>query len=337
MFYPEHPDRTLLRMPASHDFKDFLEEFVDDGWWRHDHRADRGWPKFHAGQTVLLEHDVASDDDRRTLPEYHELYNRYDMPWWAGLGFRVEGRQWAVPVLRSGGQGPFTREEADRMQHIVPHLRRMISMSEKLTLGRVATSLDMLDHMSVAALALDWRGRVVRTNQAAERLPGDDIRIVDGQLKATDRESDKRLQRLIAASVVSDATDLSRPCASVSVEPVPIRRVGRQPLVVETMPAHGLFGDVLCQARALVLITDLATPAPALPERIASVLGLTAAEGRLVAQLVEGKELADAAERLGISIHTARSQVKSVFVKTGTHRQAELVALAGRIGCRRRP
>jgi hypothetical protein len=33
----------------------------------------------------------------------------------------------------------------------------------------------------------------------------------------------------------------------------------------------------------------------------------------------------------GISVHTARSQLKSVFAKTDTHRQAELVALAGKL------
>jgi DNA-binding CsgD family transcriptional regulator len=93
----------------------------------------------------------------------------------------------------------------------------------------------------------------------------------------------------------------------------------------------GCFGDVLCQARALVFLTDLAKPPLAMPDRVAAILGLTSAEGRLVAQLVEGRELADAAERLGISVHTARSQLKSVFAKTDTHRQAELVALAGRI------
>jgi DNA-binding CsgD family transcriptional regulator len=97
------------------------------------------------------------------------------------------------------------------------------------------------------------------------------------------------------------------------------------------MPASGLFGDVLWQARALVFLTDLARPSLPAPDRIAAILGLTSAEGRLVAQLTEGRELADAAERLGISVHTARSQLKSVFVKTDTHRQAELVALTGKI------
>jgi hypothetical protein len=61
------------------------------------------------------------------------------------MGFRVSGRQWAMPILRSCNEGAFTREGADQMQWIVPHLRRMISISEKLTLGRIGSMLDLLE------------------------------------------------------------------------------------------------------------------------------------------------------------------------------------------------
>jgi DNA-binding CsgD family transcriptional regulator len=168
-------------------------------------------------------------------------------------------------------------------------------------------------------------------NDRAEALLGDGVEFTGGGFHAIDRESDKRLQRLIGAAIAADAVDVSTHSAAVSADPVAIRRAGRRPLIAEAMPASGLFGDVLFRTRALIFLTDLATPLLAAPDRIAAILGLTSAEGRLVAQLVEGREMGEAAEWLGISIHTARSQLKSVFAKTGTHRQTELVALAGRI------
>ena len=331
MFYPQFPDETVLRMPASPVFSQFLEAFVGEGWWLDDHRADRAFPLLNAGRSVVIEHDIATEEDRHTLPAYHELYYRHGLPWWGGLGFEVSGRQWCVPILRSSEQGAFTRAEAAQLERIVPHLRRMISISEKLTLDRVHTSLDLLDRMDVAALALDWQGKVMRTNRYAAALIGEGIVIRSGRLHAPDRESDIRLQHLIAAATAVGATRPSSRAASVSAEPVAIRRGDLRPLVAEAMPASGLFGDVLWQARALVFLTDLARPSLPAPDRIAAILGLTSAEGRLVAQLTEGRELADAAERLGISVHTARSQLKSVFAKTDTHRQAELVALTGKI------
>lgn len=62
-------------------------------------------------------------------------------------------------------------------------------------------------------------------------------------------------------------------------------------------------------------------------DKLVDALGLSAAEARLVAALCHGGTLASAAQRLGISINTAKSQIASVFSKTGTTRQSELLAL----------
>jgi pimeloyl-ACP methyl ester carboxylesterase/DNA-binding CsgD family transcriptional regulator len=63
------------------------------------------------------------------------------------------------------------------------------------------------------------------------------------------------------------------------------------------------------------------------PEIAQQGLGLTAAEGRLTAKLKQGLALNDAAAELGISAHTARTQLKSIFAKTGVRRQSELVGM----------
>ncbi|HTV32493.1 MAG TPA: hypothetical protein VME69_05240 [Methylocella sp.] len=84
LFYPQHAERTGLVFPASPDMRGFLTDFVQEGWWLADHRANRGWPLLEGGAAVLVEHDVASDEERRTLPYYGELLARHDLPWWAG-------------------------------------------------------------------------------------------------------------------------------------------------------------------------------------------------------------------------------------------------------------
>jgi len=53
--------------------------------------------------------------------------------------------------------------------------------------------------------------------------------------------------------------------------------------------------------------------------------GLTPAEARLVVDLVTGISLKSSAKGRGVTYETVRRQVKSVFRKTGTHRQSELV------------
>jgi DNA-binding CsgD family transcriptional regulator len=58
---------------------------------------------------------------------------------------------------------------------------------------------------------------------------------------------------------------------------------------------------------------------------LADRFNLTPSQARLVVQLVQGTSLKSSAEALGITYETARSYLKSAFVKTGAHRQAELV------------
>ena len=48
-------------------------------------------------------------------------------------------------------------------------------------------------------------------------------------------------------------------------------------------------------------------------------------QGRVAAQLVSGEGLRKAASCLNIALSTARSHLKHILEKTGTHRQAELV------------
>lgn len=52
----------------------------------------------------------------------------------------------------------------------------------------------------------------------------------------------------------------------------------------------------------------------------------TAAEARLADALLNGQTLAEFSEHVGVSINTARKQLAALFAKTGTNRQAALVA-----------
>jgi DNA-binding CsgD family transcriptional regulator len=60
------------------------------------------------------------------------------------------------------------------------------------------------------------------------------------------------------------------------------------------------------------------------------LFGLTSAESTLVSALAEGKSVTEFALDHRISVNTVRTQLKSAFSKTGTSRQAELVALCFR-------
>jgi DNA-binding CsgD family transcriptional regulator len=61
------------------------------------------------------------------------------------------------------------------------------------------------------------------------------------------------------------------------------------------------------------------------------LFGFTAAETKLALELARGNNLIDIARSRRLSRTTVRSQLASLFVKTQTRRQADLIALLGRL------
>ncbi len=81
---------------------------------------------------------------------------------------------------------------------------------------------------------------------------------------------------------------------------------------------------------ALILLDLDAHPEPS-PRTLQCLFGLTAAETQLAVELARGHNLLDIARSRRLSRTTIRSQLGALFVKTQTRRQADLVALLGRV------
>jgi DNA-binding CsgD family transcriptional regulator len=84
-------------------------------------------------------------------------------------------------------------------------------------------------------------------------------------------------------------------------------------------------------ARALLLLTEVGPkPAPNEP-LLAEAFGLSPAEVRLATRLTTGASLETVSAERGVALITVRNQLKSIFAKTDTHRQSELIALLSRL------
>lgn len=78
---------------------------------------------------------------------------------------------------------------------------------------------------------------------------------------------------------------------------------------------------------AILLISDPQRMSVPSLETIMRLFDLTEAEARLALSLAQGQRIEDAAEQQGITVSSARTYLKRVFIKTGVDRQAELVRL----------
>ena len=102
-----------------------------------------------------------------------------------------------------------------------------------------------------------------------------------------------------------------------------------RPLTVHAIGATCSLGrqqHPLPERVALILCDGERSSVPS-KQHLRRLYDLTPAEAELVLLLARGLRLEEAACARGIRIGTARAQLKSVFGKTDTHRQAELIRL----------
>jgi DNA-binding CsgD family transcriptional regulator len=86
-------------------------------------------------------------------------------------------------------------------------------------------------------------------------------------------------------------------------------------------------GPTPTDAVVVLYVADLELGALRRREAMRELYGLTEAETQLVELLCQGSTLDEAAGVRGVTMNTARSQLKQVFAKTHTSRQSELVRL----------
>ena len=102
-------------------------------------------------------------------------------------------------------------------------------------------------------------------------------------------------------------------------------------LRIAVAPVYFGGSEAKSATHAAVWIVNGAPPAPPDEELLAALFGLTRAEARLSRALLGGCTAGEYAHRVGVRMATVRTQLHSIFVKTGVARQAELVALLSRV------
>ena len=180
--------------------------------------------------------------------------------------------------------------------------------------------------MRLPAIAIDRHGYVADANAAAETVFDDNLKIKDRRVFVRD---------LTSCFILKQAVDqLTNPPSvdSPVLDPVIIPRTDKLPVIVRIWPFERPSHPPAQEVRALLTLNALGPRLGAPASIIAKTFRLTPSEAKLACILARGASPDIAARELKISRETARNQLKSVFAKTDTHRQSELVALLIQVG-----
>lgn len=219
-------------------------------------------------------------------------------------------------------RGAFEDAEVRRMEILIPHVRRAFGMRDRLEAHdvRANTLSAALDALQFAFLVLDARGRILDANSLAEEL-------LRGE-PAIRRDADHSLWlREPAGSQLAAllCTGTFGKPHSDGVFNVP-RGNGLQNLSVLVAPMPDASVTWTCtDPRWLVFVFDPDRRVQPAVATIAHDLGISEREAEIAALLAMGHDLSVIAQRLNISIHTARSHLRHIFAKTGTRSQVDLV------------
>lgn len=294
-----------------------------ESYGQHYYRTD---PWIAAGQTLPL--GVGVNVERLVPRDQYlksEFYNDFmrqhgNATQLMGVMFAADEARYSLTFMRVKGQRDFEEADERRFACWSPHLRRAFATRERLDRQRrdaaapdpLRADTDVVHVLVNADLIIQWMSRDdlrATPGVVARPRPAGPMRLeasasqTQGELLHAVHEATRRRPPLSGAVRLGEDFILIDPCAwSGASEPLALLHLPNRPAV---------------EARAI--------------ERATGLFHLTVAEATLCRRLMHGETVEMHAEAMGLSPWTVRTHLRNVFGKTGTSRQAELVALLYRL------
>lgn len=238
-----------------------------------------------------------------------------------------------VYVERRLGAAPFSLAEIRVFRRLVRHMAN----AERMALAARARAADtalpwrVLDSLPVGAIIADRGRRVLFANEAAEEIlaAGDGLSRHDDRLQAA-----RAFETNALAAHLGNAAAGARSARGASGALLVARPSGKRPYALVVAALSAPTGDAsetdesaAATARMIVFIADLDGHIDALAPRLSQLFGLSKAEARVAAGIVEGRRLHEIAEECDVRLPTVRTQLRAVLKKVGAARQADLVRI----------
>jgi DNA-binding CsgD family transcriptional regulator/PAS domain-containing protein len=223
--------------------------------------------------------------------------------------------------------GVFGLPEKALMMRIYPHLKVALEIYERSRRQYLENNayIRAIDQLAFGVVILNERGHVIRVNETASRMMKESqlLRVVGNYLQAGEPEHE-----ILVANAIKAILGRSGAEASVAGSLKISAAKSNRSLYMLLKPIHESTPDPSNPPAgvAIFLSADKLQHNVSI-EAFAKLYHISRAEMALVTELLDGASIIEASTTLGISENTARVQLRSVFTKTDTHRQADLIRL----------
>jgi DNA-binding CsgD family transcriptional regulator/PAS domain-containing protein len=232
----------------------------------------------------------------------------------------------SLRISRRRPRDEFGLLEKSLLMRLYPHLRTALEIYERSRRQHLENNAYAcaFDQLAFGVIILNERGHVVRVNEMASRImkDGRQLRVVGNCLQAGDADQEVALSRAVGAALTGGPGAASSGTFEFAARPgSPALYALLRPIQDEQQDAGAPAAGV-----AIFLAADPRLRSVSI-DPFARLYGLSRAEVALVTELLDGVSIAEAAAVLQISENTARAQLRSVFTKTGAHRQTDLTRM----------
>jgi DNA-binding CsgD family transcriptional regulator len=210
-------------------------------------------------------------------------------------------------------------DTSSKLNRLFPHLRRVsrLMLEMRSSLSAVAAAERSVNLLAAGVCAVDINAIVSFTNPAAVSLCDKRawFHISCGRLRFVANRASDAFERALVLACTTPRT-----ASAFSIE---FAEKGR--LLVRVLPMGDLHAMTFVEGKPRALVFMSGTQQMLGQREIRQLFGLSIAESELVALLARGLTPNRCAQERGVRISTIRSQLSSVFLKTGTQTQAELM------------
>lgn len=307
-----------LEWASSDKISSIINEYVNSGWYRRDYfnseLQNKG--KFRTFSDFGL---MLSSADSNHL-NHKDLFAMHNIAQSVGsMMFLPDGGIVIFRMLYEEGGVGLTRALRRDLEHLLPHLDRSVRISAQMPLSYARTTTMAIQGMGSPVALVGRDGCILSASEDMERiLLGLTATRTIGRLTLANQAVQKIFDSVISAAI-SGPMPIGRS--------VPLRVSGLPPLVLHSVPIESDIRTLFPLPAAVLTLTPIGTVSAPPPSLLQALFGLTPAESRLAQGLAEVRSLEALSEQWGVSRETLRTQLRSIFAKTGTNRQAELASI----------
>lgn len=231
-------------------------------------------------------------------------------------------------IQRGKRGGAFGEEESRLMSNLAPHVIRAIQVHRKIhtVTAKKKHVQGALDQMRMGVILTNRFGTPFYLNRAAELMMSQEagMGVFHNKLAVHSASETALLLKMI-----SDAAPRAKGSAiggDLRVT-LPNKVDFLHCVVTPISPEFSFMTNTTIGTDCVAVFISRPGGLQLSPKRLVTLYKITPAEARLAARLAALRTVEEAADDLGIVVSTARTQLKSVFAKTGMRSQSELLML----------